>query len=485
LASEGNSGKFDLVVIGGGPAGVFAALRGADLGARTALVTRDRLGGMAANDGPVPVRTLAHAARLIRDARQLDRYGIAGCDPVLDYSRLLERVREVVDDVGRNAALRPELTRMGVTLYEDAGDAGFLDAGTIAMKAGSILHAGKVILCTGGSSRRLPIPGFELTVTHSDAWGLTSVPASMLVIGGGATGMQVASVFNAFGAKIDLFEAGTRLLRTEDEDVAAGVAEGFRERGITLHIDFGNIERFEKTDGGVAMVYAKDGIQQRAEADLAVAALGWVAETGPLNLAVAGVETDARGFVATDSSLRTTAPTIYAAGDVTGRMMLAPQAIHQGFRAATNALSDTLLFDDAETVAPMGSFTDPEYAQVGLSEAAARQAHDVEVASVRFDCATRPIIDGRKAGLCKLIGERETGRILGCHVAGDRAVDIVQLAAVAMAAGMPVDELARVPLAFPTYGAIVGRAALVLARALRDDATAEPTIAERSREASV
>ncbi|MEO8166367.1 MAG: FAD-dependent oxidoreductase, partial [Betaproteobacteria bacterium] len=210
----------DVVVIGAGPAGIVAALRAADLGARTALVTRDAFGGMAAHDGPVPVRTLAHAARLIREARQLGQYGITVSDPVLDYPRLLARVREVVNDVRAHSVFRQQIDAVGVTVYEQAGAVRFIDQRTVETESGMQLQAENFIICTGGVSRRLAVPGFEWTNTHSDAWALTAVPPSMLVIGGGATGVQVASIFNAFGSRVQLFQTGPRILPTEDEDVS-------------------------------------------------------------------------------------------------------------------------------------------------------------------------------------------------------------------------------------------------------------------------
>src|SRR5215510_7349110 len=378
------SPKLDIIVIGAGPAGVLAALRAADLGARTALVTKAEFGGMAANDGPVPVRTLAHAARLIREARQLGQYGVTVSEPALDYPRLLARVREVVNDVRAHSSLRRQIDSLGVTVHEYAGAARFIDPHTVVTESGLRLQADKIIICTGGISRRLPIPGFELTSTHSDAWGLTSVPPSMLVVGGGATGVQVASIFNAFGTRIQLFEAGPRILATEDEDVAAAASRAFRESGMVVRENFGAIESFEKTPAGIRMNFSKDGKRDSAEAALVVVAVGWVADSARLNLAAAGVELNQRKFVKVDEYLRTSAPHIFAAGDITGRLMLVPQGLQAGFVAATNAvLGPTMPLGDEVTTT--GSFSEPEYAQTGVGEAKARAAHDIVTAVVHFD----------------------------------------------------------------------------------------------------
>ena len=455
----------DIIVIGAGPAGVLAALRAADLGARTVLVTRAEFGGMAANDGPVPVRTLAHAARLIREARQLGQYGIGVNEPVLDYPRLLARVREVVKDARAHSSLRQQIDSAGVTVHERAGAARFADRHTIETEGRLRLQAEKIIICTGGVSRGLPVAGCELTSTHSDAWRLTYVPPSMLVVGAGATGVQVASIFNAYGSRIQLFQTGRRILPSEDEDISAAVLAAFRESGIVVRENFGTIESFEKTPTGVRMIFSKDGNRDSAEATLAVVAVGWVANTAALSLATAGIETDHRGFVKVDEYLRTSTPHIFAAGDITGRQMLVPQAIQEGFVAATNAVRGPAM-TIGDPVSPIGSFTDPEYAQVGLTEAKARKEHEVVVAVVHFDSTTRTIIDGRKVGFCELIVDRTTYRMLGCHVVGERAVEITQVAAIAIAAKMRVDELAHIPLSFPTYAGILARVAASAAREL-------------------
>jgi pyruvate/2-oxoglutarate dehydrogenase complex dihydrolipoamide dehydrogenase (E3) component len=448
----------DVLVIGAGPAGVLAALRAARLGARTALVTRDAFGGMAGHDGPIPVRTLAHAARLMREARQLPRYGIGLSDPSLDYACLLDRVHQVTGEV-RAQSLGEDFQQSGVVLHEHAGSARFIDSHVIATERGLRLRSEKIIICTGGMSRRLTVPGSELTCTHSDAWALTSTPDSMLVIGAGATGVQLASIFNAFGSKVTLFEAAPRILMTEDEDVTGAVGGALRTSGIQVLEDGGTIERFEQCPAGVRMIHSADGAQQAIDAAVVVVAVGWVADTAELDPAAAGVHLDQRGYVQVDPQLRTTTPHIFAAGDVTGRLMVVHEAAREAYLAATNAVLGETTALPAE-VSPIGSFTDPEYASVGLTEATARQRYEVVVATQRFESMPRPIIDGRPTGFCKLIIDRELHKILGCHIVGERAVELAQLAAIAIAADMSVEQLALVPFSFPTYANALSRAAV-------------------------
>ena len=464
--------EFDVAVIGGGPAGVFAALRAARLGARTALITRDSVGGMAATDGPVPVRVLAHAARLRREARQLGAFGIDVGATSLDYGRLLGRVRDVVEDVATTSTMLPQLGEEGVVVFDHSGTAGFVDSHTIV--AGELrVRAEKFILCGGGTNRLLPLPGADLLGSHHDAWSLTAVPESLLVVGAGATGAQVASVFNELGSRVMLYEAAPRILMTEDEDVSRVMAESFRAAGIDVHESFGRIQEFQAANGGVRMIFDNGNGPESVEAEVAVGAIGWQADTAGLNLQVAGVETTPRGYIAVDAQLRTSSSHIYAAGDITGRLMLVPQAVQDGFLAATNAVQERGL-TLTPPVSPIGSFTDPEYAQAGLSEAKAREHHDIVIATTPFAVASRPIIDGRTTSFCKLLVDRDNHRMIGCHVVGERAVELAQVAAVAIAAEMTVEQFARIPLSFPTYTNVLGRAVLDAARQLGIDEFWDP-----------
>ena len=433
----------------------MAAAHAAELGARTVLVTQHAIGGMAANDGPVPVRTLAHTARLMRAARQLGQYGVVINEPALDYQQLLKRVDEVTGDVRERSTLRTLIESHGGAIRECVGPVHFDDTHTIVTETGMRLEAEKFIICTGGVSKKLPIPGFEHTSTHSDAWSLKAVPPSMIVVGCGATGAQVASVFNTFGTRVELFEATPHILPAEDHDVASAVAAAFQHEGIKVRENFGGIDSFEKTPEGVRMTFTKDGNRETAEAALAVVAVGWGADTKALRPSAAGVDVTQRGFLQVNEYLQTSAPNIFAAGDVTGRVMLASEAMRDGFVAASNAVRGPRL-PIKDHLIPAGSLTDPEYASVGLTEQKARETHNVITAVSHYRSATRAIIDGQSTGFCKLIVDQATAEMLGCHVVGQQATDVVQVAAMALAAGMRrVDDLARAPISFPTYAEIL------------------------------
>jgi pyruvate/2-oxoglutarate dehydrogenase complex dihydrolipoamide dehydrogenase (E3) component len=459
---------FDVIVLGGGPAGVAAALRARELGATVALVERDRLGGMCVNDGCVPTRALAKAARLVRDTEQFADYGLSGDRPVVDFRRLLATVAATVERVHQMKGLAERLEHAGVQLVAGTGTARFADAHTIATggRRGE-LRADQIIVCVGGHARRLPFPGSEQALTHSDIWRLDALPGSVAVVGGAATGCQLASVLAAFGSRVTLLEAAGRLLGAEDEAVSGAVGAAFRRRGIEVATGIEGIERLERTDGGsLRLHYHQLGEPRTRDIDAVLLAVGWPGNLEELGLDAAGVRTDG-GYITVDDRLRTSVPNIYAAGDVGGRMMLVQTAEAEARFAAENALTAAVTEPWPLRVVPHGGFTDPEYAGVGLTQAEAEtEAGGCVVAVVRYADLERAVIDRHTEGFAKLLVSRSTGRILGAHVVGEQAVEVVQLAAATMAAEQPVERLAGLQLAYPTFTAIIGLAAREAAREL-------------------
>ena len=456
--------SYDLIVIGGGPAGVTAALRARELGATVALVERWRMGGSCTNDGCVPTRVLARAARLMREAAQFELYGMEAIQPSMDFPRLLARIQQVVSQIHEKKQLIGNLEEAGANVFWGAGNARFVDSHTIVLEDGTELHGDKFVICAGGHARRLDFPGGQYALTHSDVWTLWKTPRSVVVVGGGATGSQLASIFEAFGAQVWLLEAAPQILGGEDEAVSQGIASAFQQRGIRIITGIRGLEGLERENGTLRLRYTHEERSCTLVAEIVVLAVGWPGNVEKLNISAAGV-TSERGFITVDEYLRTSAPHIFAAGDITGRTMLVQSASYGAQIAAENAiLGESRRY--AHMVVPHGGFTDPEYASVGLTEDQARGVHDCIVAVVPYTDLDRAAIDGYQEGFCKLIVSRESHRILGAHVVGEQAVEVVQLMAAGMAAGLRVEQLAELEMAYPTFTAIVGLAARQLVREL-------------------
>ncbi len=457
----------ELMVIGGGPAGVTAALRARELGAHVALVERGILGGTCTNDGCVPTRVLAKAARFVRDAEQFAQYGLDAPRPTIDFARVIARAQQVVYQIHDKKQLIDHLRDVGVEVYHDVGNARFVDPHTIEFADdGRRLSGDQIIIAAGGHARRLNFPGAEHALVHSDVWSMTTLPRSIVIVGSGATGAQLASVMDAFGAEVTLIDIAPRILPTEDASVSGAIAAAFYLNGITVITGINGIDRIDRRDDGTLdFTYIHDDEPRTIQTEAVLLSVGWPSNSDTLNLAAAGI--DMKGaYIATDDHLRTNVAHIYAIGDVNGRMMLVQSAHHQARYAVENALLDAGRVD-ARKLVPHGGFTDPEYASVGLTEEAAHKAFRIVIANVPYEGMDRAVIDGRTDGFCKLIVDRETRLILGAHVVGEQAVEIVQTIAAAMAGDTLIETLADMEFAYPTFAAIIGVAARQLARELR------------------
>jgi pyruvate/2-oxoglutarate dehydrogenase complex dihydrolipoamide dehydrogenase (E3) component len=452
--------NFDLIVVGGGPAGVVSALRACELGARVALVERGKMGGVCTNDGCVPTRVLARAARLVREAEQFSEYGLDAPLPTLDFPRLMARAQQVIYQVHEKKQLLNHLHQAEIQVFDQAGVAHFVDSHTLALNGGKHLQAEKFILCAGGRPRRLPFPGAELALTHSDVWSLRKLPRSLVIVGSAATGSQLASIFAALGSQVSLLDINHRILGIEDPSISAAIHNAFEQRGIQIVTSISGIERIEKVGDDLHLVYTKDDQTLPIQTEAVIMAVGWVGNVEELNLEAASVKHE-RGYILVNDYLQTYAGHIFAAGDITGRMMLVQSANHDGRIAAENAVLGVGQPYRHEIV-PHGGFTDPEYGSVGLTEQAALEQFGKDgysSASVSFRELDRAVIDGHTEGLCKLIVSTENHRILGAHVVGEQALEVVEIIAAGMSAGMWVEQLADLEIAYPTYCGISGLAA--------------------------
>jgi dihydrolipoamide dehydrogenase len=460
---------YDILVIGGGPAGVTAALRARELGASAALVERSRLGGTCTNDGCVPIRVLAHAARLMREAEQFGEYGLVSELPTLDFARLISKTQQVVYGIHEKKQLINTLQDAGVSVYLGVGPAQFVDPHTLSIGNGTRLQAQKIVICAGGHPRRLAFPGSEYALTHSDIWSLKKLPKSAALVGASATGCQVASILAGFGTQVTLVDVSPRILPVEDESVSRSIQHAFTQRGMRILTGTGGGDHIERRDSGLALYYKTSEGLQPLEAEAVILATGWPGNVESLNLEAAGVKSE-RGYIVVDDSLRTSVEHIYAAGDITGRMMLVQSAGYDARIAVENAILGPGQRYKHQIV-PHGGFTDPEYGSVGLTEAQAKaqgdgSAEGVVIAEVPYLDMDRAVIDGHTDGSCKLIVSRETHRILGAHVVGEQALEIVHLVAAGMASDIWVEQLAELEIAYPTYTAILGLAARHIVREL-------------------
>lgn len=451
-----------LLVLGGGPAGMTAALHARELGAEVTLVEAAQVGGTSLNTGPAPVRSLARTARLMRDAKSWERLGLRGAAPQIDIAAALASAQRVADYVHDQRRMADALSHQGIDLVDGCGPAVFADPHTVTIPDGRDFHGDAVVVAVGGRAGRLPVPGAELALTYADLRNLTSLPASAAIVGGADTGCQLASILADFGVETSLIEAGPRLLPHADPDVSDALAQAFRDRGIAI-LDSTRVERLEPiAAGGATVYYRSDSDPGQLDVDVVFFAVGWPGNADQIGAAEVGIDTQ-RGYVQVDETLRSNLPHVLAAGDANGISMLVPSARHEGRIAAANAVLGTRRRFTHELV-PTGSFTDPEYGAVGLTESQARERYDCEVAVVQYRDLVRPVIDDHPDGFCKLIVERDRRYLLGAHVLGEYSAEVIQTAAACMAANLRIEQVAELQPAFPTFTEGITLAAQTIVR---------------------
>ncbi|RWZ52908.1 NAD(P)/FAD-dependent oxidoreductase [Labedella phragmitis] len=460
-ARPSDEDHYDVAVIGAGPAGTAAALRAAELGASVVVLEAGRLGGTCVNTGCVPTRVLAKTARLMRETRAAGDYGITVGAPSIDWAATVERVGERVDAVRSIKRESERFAEAGVTLIQE-GRARFVDDSTLVLDSGRRVSAGSIVICVGGHSRRLPVPGAELATVPEDVLTLSELPKRVAVIGAGNTGAQLVTVFNAFGSEVTLLDVAPRILIASDASISEAVSAAFIEQGVDVRTGISTVESIERADDGTLTLAWKQGEESLTrDVDAVIMATGWPADVEDLGLENAGIEV-VRSAVPADRYFRTSVPHVFSVGDANGRDMLVQAAQFEGEAAAENAVLEANRRTPHHLL-PAGGFTDPDYAGVGLTEEQAREQDPAcVVARVPFSNVDRAVIDDRESGFLLLIADRRRELILGAHAVGENAIEVVQSVTTAMAAGVDVGTLANVRFAYPTYSAVIGMAARAL-----------------------
>jgi glutathione reductase (NADPH) len=418
--------QFDLLVIGGGSGGVRAARMAGQRGARVALAEAGALGGTCVNLGCIPKKLYSYAAHFRDDFEDSRGFGWSGEAPSFDWG-VLKRNR-AIEIMRLNGVYEKLLIGAGVQLMR--GRARFVDAHTVEVD-GERVRAGNILVATGGQPARLPFAGQELTVTSNEMFDLEPFPQRLLVIGGGYIACEFASIFNGLGSRVTLLYRGAQLLRGFDDDVRNFVAAEMAKKGVEVRTH-AQVERLERVAGGLRASLTGGGA---IDVDAVLAATGRRPNVSGLGLEAAGVRLDERGAVAVDGEFRTSVPHVCAIGDVIDRVQLTPVALAEAMALVDRLFGSGRRRMDYENIAT-AVFTHPNVGTVGLTEAQARERYGpVRIYRADFKPLRHTLSMSTERTLMKLVVDDASDRVLGVHMAGADAGEIVQGFAVALKAG--------------------------------------------------
>ena len=450
---------FDVIILGGGPAGYVAAIRAAQLGLATAVVEKEKLGGVCVNIGCIPTKALLHSAyiaRLLKDAKE---FGVEVGSVKTDYGVAMKRSRQVSDQNSRGVEFLMKKNK--VTVIKGAG---LLQPGKKVKVGSDVYEATKgVIVATGSRVKGIPQIGLEInksTVISSDeALFLEKTPTSLAVIGAGAVGMEFADIFNAFGAKVTLIEALPRILPIEDPEASDTLAKSYKKRGIEV-IAGAKVTKATVGKDKVVLDVEAGGARQTVEAAVVLMAAGRAVNTENIGLKECGIQLTDRGFIKVDQRLQTTTPGYYTIGDVAGPPMLAHKGFREGAVVAERLAGHTphpIRYDNVPSV----TYCHPEVASIGLTEEQCKERKlDYVAGKFPFSANGRARGTGETEGLVKILRDKKYGEILGAHIVGAHASEMIHELAVARENEYTVEEIDLAIHAHPTMSEAVAEAAL-------------------------
>ncbi|MCW2996783.1 MAG: dihydrolipoamide dehydrogenase [Solirubrobacterales bacterium] len=442
---------YDVVVIGSGPGGYVAAIRSAQLGLKTAVVEKGDIGGRCLNVACIPAKAVLRVADILSEVREAGEFGITVSEPTVDFGAVGARREKVVKTL--TGGVGGLMKKNQIDVIEGVGSV--TAEGNVVVDGTQITVNRGVVLATGSVKR--PIPGTSFggrVIGTEEAWALAELPATMVVVGAGASGSEIASAYVRLGVDVQLFEGLDRVLPSEDADVSKLAERGFKKQGIKVHTKT-FVENVESREDKVTFTFGG----QAGEADWLVIAAGRGPDVEGLGLDSAGVRLLDNGLIQVDATQKTSVDKVYAIGDLVPGPALAHKASDEGV-IAVEAIAGQATHPIVHIDIPRATFCTPNVASFGLTEAQAREAgHDVVIGKVPYGAVGAGTVYGDRTGLVKIVGDKTYGEILGGHVIGAKATELIQelVNAKALEGGYP--EVARMVHGHPTMSEAVMEAA--------------------------
>lgn len=439
-----------LLIIGAGPGGYETALLAARKGIEVTLIEKGPVGGTCLNEGCIPTKAFCRHAQMLDELKEAETLGIKNLNYTFDFQTAVDRKEQIVGQLrqGVEGLLRHKL------IHRIEGTARFVDAHTVQVNE-QTYAADHIIIATGSVPQILPIPGNNLpgVITSREILNLKQIPKRLCVIGAGVIGLEFASIFNSFGSQVTVLEYCKEILPRFDTDLAKRLKQSLGKRGIEIQTQ-AQVQKIEKAeDGSLKVSFMKKEKEEQTEADYVLMAVGRRANTESLNLDDIGIAYNKHG-IEVDENMQTSLPHIYAIGDINGRQMLAHAATFQGVRALNHILGENDSLD--LNIIPAAVFTQPEAATVGLTE------EDCKAQNIPYRCHKSFFRANGKAvclnetdGFCKLLSHKENGKILGGHLFGPHAADLIQEITVLIQRQATIGELSNIVHAHPTLGEVI------------------------------
>ena len=447
-----------VIVVGGGVGGYPAALRAARLGADVTLIEKDRMGGVCLNRGCIPTKVFLHSASLYEEVKRASLFGLTAEKLKIDYNGLLARKNTIVNRL--TAGVASLLKNKKVKVLK--GTAAFTDSNTMKIvETGKVVAGDKFILATGSIPAQLSFPGSAdiPLLTSDDLLNMESLPSSLLIIGGGYIGVELGQFYSRMGVKVSIVEMTDRIIPTEDEEISRALEASLSKEGVAILTET-TVEKIEKVRNDKKIILSAPGGKKEIITSEVAQSVGRRPHYAGMNIEKIGLETQ-MGRIKANDKMQTNIPHIYAAGDVTGGILLAHVAMAEGDCAARNALG--YLSPLSYRAVPRCIYTSPEVACVGLTEKnAINERGAVQVSRFPFHAIGKASLMEQTEGMIKIVADKQYGEVLGVHIIGPHATELIAEAVLAMELEVTVEELAHTIHPHPTLSEGIGEAAMLL-----------------------